>query len=383
MLRDEAISGKLIIIAVALALLATNTALKTAYEALWHTNLGIGLGRWSLTMDLRHWVNDGLMAIFFLVVGLELKRELIRGELRQFKTAILPFAAAVGGMVVPALIYVLFNMGSETLRGWAIPVATDIAIAVSLLALISKKAPSSIRLFLLTLAIVDDILAVLVIAIFYNTGINMAVLLMIVGLIAVTLLLQKNKFLNLGSFIVIGLLMWVLVNASGVHASIAGAIVGMLAPIRVISRHKSSIAERLERLTIPISTLFVVPLFAFANAGIVLSLTSFKNAAALPIAGGIIVGLVVGKVVGIVGVSWLMVKLGIAQLPSNSNWIHIIGVGMLAGIGFTVSIFVTELAFSDEQFINIAKISIFAASAISALAGLWVLRFMNNKAYSE
>lgn len=375
LLRDEAISGKLIIGAVVLALIATNTALKTSYESLMQTHLTIGLGQWSLVLDLRHWINDGLMAIFFLVVGLELKRELISGELRKFRTAILPIVAAIGGMVVPALIYIMINTSGDGFRGWAIPMATDIAIVIGLLALLGKRVPSSIRLFLLTLAIVDDIAAVIVIAIFYNSGINLAMLFFIIALSAVSILLEKSRHLSLPVFIVIAVILWVLVNASGIHPSIAGALIGLLAPLTITSRHKQSIAERLERFTIPISTLLVVPLFAFANAGIALSLNSFRSDSALPIAGGIILGLVVGKAVGITGASWLMIKLGVSKLPSNSNWNHVIGVSMLAGIGFTVSIFVTELAFNQEQFISIAKLSIFIASVIGGFLGLFALTY--------
>lgn len=316
------------------------------------------------------------MAIFFLVVGLELKRELITGELKKFNTAILPLAAAVGGMVVPALIYISLNAGGEGSRGWAIPMATDIAIVIGLLALLGKRVPSSIRLFLLTLAIVDDIAAVIVIAVFYGAGINVVMLLMIAVLIAITMLLKKMKLLTLSVFVVIGVVLWLLVNASGVHPSIAGALLGLLAPLTTVVKHKKTIAERLERITIPISTLIVVPLFAFANAGIVFSLSSLRSEAALPVAAGIIIGLVVGKVVGIVGASWLMVKLGLSVLPTNSNWNHVIGVGMLAGIGFTVSIFVTELAFDQEQLIAVSKLSIFVASILSGILGLAVLRFM-------
>ncbi len=376
LLKDAAISGKLIIAAVILALIATNTALRPTYEALWNTSLTIGLGHWSLSLDLRHWINDALMALFFLVVGLELKREFITGELRKFKTAILPIAAAIGGMVVPALIYISLNVGGDGFKGWAIPMATDIAIVIGLLALLGKRVPSSIRLFLLTLAIVDDVAAVIVIAVFYSSGINIAMLCFVAALSAISILLQKSKLLSFSTFVVLAVLLWLLVNVSGIHPSIAGALIGLLAPLSAKSGHEESIAERLERFTIPISTLLVVPIFAFANAGIPLSLSSFQGDSALPIAGGIILSLVVGKVVGIVGASWLMIKLGASTLPSGSNWNHIIGVGMLAGIGFTVSIFVTELAFDQEQFITISKLAIFLASILSGFLGLVVLRYM-------
>lgn len=374
-MRDEAISGKLILIATAVALLVVNTALRSLYEGFWQTNLQIGIGDWTLSKDLRHWVNEGLMAVFFLVVGLELKRELVRGELRKINTAILPFAAAVGGMVVPALIYISLNLGSDSYSGWAIPMATDIAFAIGILAFIGKGIPASVRLFLLTLAIVDDIGAVIIIAVFYNTDIHVGMLLLAIGIAVALLLLQQLKLLKMSLFIGAGFLFWLAVNASGVHASIAGALLGLLAPVAASENSNQSITERLERFTIPVSTLFVVPLFAFANTGIVLSLNSFQNERALPIAGGIIIGLVVGKVLGIVGASWLMVKLRLAHLPPRASWNHIIGVGLLAGIGFTVSIFVTELAFTGQDYTDISKISIFAASFISGSLGLWVLKY--------
>ncbi len=374
LLKDEAISGKLIIGATVLALLAANTALSSLYNGFLHTNLTIGLGSWALSKDLQHWIDEGLMAIFFLVVGLELKRELVKGELRKIKTATLPFAAAIGGMIVPALIYMALNRGSDSFSGWAIPMATDIAFAVGILALLGKRVPSSIRLFLLTLAIVDDIGAVIVIAVFYSTGINLYMLAIAATIAALILILQKLKLLNMSVFVVAAIGIWLAINASGVHPSIAGAIIGLLAPLTAWSLNKEPIAERLERFTIPVSTLLVVPLFAFANTGIVLSLSSFKDTSALPIAGGIILGLVVGKILGILGASWLVIKLKYAELPIGANWSHIVGVGFLAGIGFTVAIFVTDLAFTAEDYVTIAKISIFAASVISALIGLIVLQ---------
>ncbi len=319
------------------------------------------------------------MAIFFLMVGLELKRELIRGELSQLKIASLPVAAAFGGMLVPALIFMMFNAGSAGFRGWAIPMATDIALAVGVLALLGKRIPLSIRLFLLTLAIVDDIAAVVVVAVFYSSGVNMYLLLLAAAIAAALVLLQKRNLLTMPLFVSSGVLLWLVINASGVHASIAGALVGLLAPVTAAALHKESLAERLERFTIPGSTLFVVPLFAFANTGIILSLDSFQHDSALPIAGGIIAGLVAGKVVGIVGASWLAVRLGVASLPAHANWNHIVGAGLLAGIGFTVSIFVTELAFTEQHFIDISKLSIFLASVVSAILGLLVLKHTTPK----
>lgn len=379
MLKDEAISGKLIIGVTLLALVAANTALGAMYSELWHTNLSIGLGNWVLEKNLKHWVDDGLMALFFLVIGLELKREIVNGELHRFKTAVLPFAAAIGGMVVPALIYMALNhAGGESSRGWAIPMATDVALAVGIIAFIGKSIPSSIRIFLLMLAIVDDIGTIVVIALFYNVGVHVPMLIAVVILVAIALLLQKKKWLTMPSFIVLAVLIWLAIDASGVQAGIAGAIVGLLAPL---TTHRSGqpIAERLERFAIPVSTLIVVPIFVFANTGISLAPSSFQDSRAAFIAGGIILGLVVGKFVGVFGTSWLMVKLRFAELPTGANWGHIVGVGLLAGIGFTVSIFVTELAFDQQQLIAISKLSIFVASIVSGALGLLVLRFWVRK----
>lgn len=375
LLKDAAISGKLIIVAVSLALVATNTTLRPLYESFWQTHLSIGLGHWSLSLGLRDWINEVLMTVFFLAVGLELKRELLRGELRQARTALLPMAAAIGGMLVPALIYMTINAGEHSFRGWAIPMATDIAIAIGILALLGRRIPSSIRLFLLTLAIVDDIVAVIVIAIFYSNGLNLSMLGLVAVLFAVVMLLERMKRLSLGIFSIFALLLWLLIYNSGIHPSIAGVLIGLLAPLAVSSEHREAISERLERLTIPLSTLVVVPLFAFANAGIVLSFDVLRDGMTTPIAAGIIFGLVLGKMAGIAGASWLMIKLGISNLPDGSHWGHIIGVGMLAGIGFTVSIFVTDLAFGHELLAMISKMSIFLASIISGLAGIAILRF--------
>lgn len=381
LLRDEAISGKLILIATAIALLLANTILRGPYEEFWQIPLSIGLGDWLLTMDLRHWVNEGLMTLFFLVVGLEIKREIVEGELKKFQTAVLPIAAAIGGMVIPALLYMVINAGSEAgFRGWAIPMATDIAFAIGLLALLGRRIPFTLRLFLLSLAIVDDIVAIIVIALFYGNGFNFLMLGMVVVLSALIIILQKGNKLSMPIFILLGIGLWLAMNASGVHASIAGALLGMLAPIYAMSNSvRKPLAERLERYTIPVSTLVVIPLFAFANTGVQLSVGGFTGTTAT-IAWGIIAGLVLGKVLGIVGASWLVVKLGIGKLPDNVHWSQMVGVGMLAGIGFTVSIFVTELAFAgNEELLSGAKLSIFAASAVSGAVGLAVLRFLPRK----
>lgn len=374
LLKDEAISGKLIIVALVLALIAANTPLAPWYEMLLHSKLTMGIGEWNLSLDLKEWISEGLMVFFFLVVGLELKRELVYGELRHKETAILPFAAAVGGMIAPALIFVAFNFGNDTMAGWAIPTATDIALAVGILALLGDRIPSSVRIFLLALAIVDDIIAVIVIAAFYSTDLNIIVLASIFAVAGIIYWFGKFRTLPMWAFISGGVLLWLLTLESGIHPSIAGAILGLIAPIANKSKPGEQIAERVEKAMIPFTTLIVVPLFAFANTGITLGVTNFKIDTAVSLGGGIIAGLIFGKFLGIFGASWAMVKLGFARLPSGANWGHIVGIGLLAGIGFTVAIFVTDLAFTNSEYVMIAKLSIIKASAIAALIGLIVLR---------
>lgn len=373
LLRDEAISGKLIIAATLLALLCANTTLSHLYEQVWHTKLSIGLGQLQLQYDLRHWINEGLMTFFFLVVGLEIKRETVRGELTNIRTALLPIGAAVGGMVVPALIYMSLNLGSDGFGGWAIPTATDIAFAAGILALLGRRVPTSLKLFLLTLAIVDDIGAIAVIAIFYGTGFSPVLFGLAVVTAGVLFGLRRSKLLTLPLFVLLGVALWLCLNGAGIHATIAGAILGFLAPLDTPHPVKP-IAERIERAMIPISTLIVVPLFAFANTGVALQFSGYSQSA-VRIALGVGLGLIVGKVIGITLATWLLVRFTRLHLPHNSSWTQIIGVGMLAGIGFTVSIFVTELAFaSGTEFVTAAKLSIFAASTVSGVIGLLILR---------
>ena len=371
LLRDEAIGGKILIIATIFALIAVNSPLRSAFESFWHLNLSIGLGNFSISEDLKHWINEGLMAIFFLVVALEIKREFVRGELSNFKAASLPIAAAVGGMLVPALIYVFINLQTDFLRGWGIPIATDIAFAIGVLAVIGNRLPSSLKVFLLTLAIVDDLLAIIVIAIFYTSSIQLTPLIMAATAIIALLISRKLWPKSLMPFVLLGLLLWVFIKESGVHATIAGALVGFLAPVNTASH--TSIAEKLEKSLIPVSTFIVIPLFALANAGISFAGLTIDRAY-LPVMLGIGIGLIAGKVLGILSVAWIMTKLKLANLPEGANWWHMTGLGLLAGIGFTVSIFITELAFAgNEPLIVIAKIAILIASVFSAILGAIVL----------
>lgn len=371
-LKDESISGKLILVAALLSLIVVNSPLRDAFNHFWHLPLSLGLGTWSLSLDLRHWVNEGLMAFFFLVVGLEIKRELVKGELRDVQSAILPIGAALGGMIVPALIYLSFNLDTEAVQGWGIPIATDIAFAVAVLSLLSNRVPVSLKIFLLTLAIADDIGAIFVIALFYAEIINYwylgASFVLAIGIF----LFRKQLIYRLLLVSILGVLLWITTHLSGIHASIVGAAMGFLAPV-AMSNDRAAVSERVEKFFLPITTFFVLPIFAFANAGFTISADALMTNQS--VLWGVILGLVGGKVIGITFASWLLVKLKAAKLPSDVAWKHIIGVGFIAGIGFTVSIFITELAFSQNQaLINTAKIGIFIASAASALLGYLLLR---------
>jgi NhaA family Na+:H+ antiporter len=378
-LKDESIGGKLILVAAVLSLIVVNSPLADAFDYFWHLPLVIGLGDWKLSLDLRHWVNEGLMAFFFLVVGLEIKRELVKGELKDIKTAILPIGAAIGGMIVPALIYLAFNLDSGAIQGWGIPIATDIAFAVAVLSLLSKRVPVSLKIFLLTLAIADDIGAIFVIALFYADIINYwylaASFLLLIGIFA----FRKHLIYRLAVVSILGVILWITTHLSGIHASIVGAALGLLAPIPV-SNDKVGVSEKVEKLILPVTTFFILPVFAFANAGFPVSANALSTNQS--VLWGIFCGLVIGKVAGITLASLLLVKLRIAHLPSGASWRHIVGIGFIAGIGFTVSIFITELAFSDnESFIITAKMSIFIASAVSALLGYAILRSVKPKKF--
>lgn len=372
LLKDEALGGKLILLAAVLALVVANSPLSTYYQEFWNHVLSIGVGDYAISMSLSHWVSEGLMAIFFLVVGLEIKREIVRGRLRDPRAAVLPIGAAIGGMIVPAVLFFMINQGQpETLRGWAIPIATDIAFAVAVMSLLGNRVSSALKLFLLTLAIVDDIGAVLIIALFYNSGLSPAFLIASLLLCGLILVLNRLKLMSVALFVLLSVVLWVFVYESGVHASITGALLGLLAPLAAYKG--SSIAERLESASIPVSTFIVVPLFAFASLGIVVAIDTLSLGSTL--AWGIVIGLVFGKVIGVTLTSWVLVRLKLAVLPDKSNWFQLAGVGLLAGIGFTISVFIAELAFSDNaSLMNTAKISILIASTVSAVAGYLFLR---------
>ncbi|MGI9027291.1 MAG: Na+/H+ antiporter NhaA [Candidatus Saccharimonadales bacterium] len=374
-LKDEAIGGKLILAAAILALLIANSPLAWVYNEFWEKHLSIGVNNLVVDLNLRHWVSEGLMALFFLVVGLEIKREAVKGQLRHFKSALLPISAAIGGMIVPAAIFIMININNPAnLDGWAIPIATDIAFALAVISLLGNRVSSSLKVFLLTLSIVDDIGAILIIGLFYGDGFTVPALAAAAVIGATLFFLRFHKFMTPAIFGLIGLGFWLAVYYSGIHASIAGAFLGFLAPITSKVNNYST-AEKLERLVLPFSTFVVVPLFAFANLGVKLTLDSVQAPGSSYLIWGIILGLVLGKVIGISLASWILVKLNLAKLPENSNWMQVIGVGFIAGIGFTVSVFIADLAFVGQPLLeDAAKIAILIGSTLSAIFGYLFLR---------
>jgi NhaA family Na+:H+ antiporter len=380
-LRAEAVGGLLLMIGACIALVWANSPWSAAYADL--RDVTWGPPALHLDLTLGAWAADGLLAIFFFVVGLELKRELVEGELRDPRRAALPVAAAVGGMVVPAVIYVAINAGNGTLRGWAIPTATDIAFAVAVLALISSHLPSGLRTFLLTLAVVDDLLAITVIALFYTDALHVGYLaLALVPLAAFAVIAHAQRMPTAYLLLPFALATWGLVHASGVHATVAGVLLGFAIPVRREAHHGRGLAEHLEHLVRPVSAGLAVPVFAFFSAGVTVGgPAGFAEALTDPVALGIVAGLVVGKTVGVAGSTWLLATFTGADLDEGLTWVDVIGMAMLAGIGFTVSLLIGELAFGagtvqDDH----VKIGILTGSVLSALAAAVVLG-ARNRAY--
>jgi Na+:H+ antiporter, NhaA family len=403
-LHTEAAGGVVLLAATLVALVLANSPWSEAYEMFWHTPVAIEVGPLNLGFDLRELVNDGLMAIFFLVVGLEIKRELVDGELRGARKAALPAIAAVGGMVVPAALYLLLNAGGAGAQGWGIPMATDIAMAVGVLSLLGSRVPSSLKLFLLALAIVDDIGAIVVIALFYGGGIDSAPLLGAAGAVALVLVMRSGGLQAMTAYVLVGAALWFFLYEAGIHPTIAGVILGLLAPTRparhsemidaseltdlsspqaaretvAAARQSVSVVEWLEHGLHPWTSFVVLPIFALANAGIPLRGAALDAAAGSPITLGVILGLVVGKTVGITGFAWLAVRVRAAELPEGATWPSLAGVAAVAGIGFTVAIFIAGLAFEDPALQDLAKIGILAGSLISAVLGALILRRMTS-----
>ena len=408
-LHTEAAGGVVLLAAAVVALVWANSPWKESYADLWHTRLAIDLGGHVLDLDLREWINDGLMAIFFFVVGLEIKRELVDGELRDPRRAALPAIAAVGGMAVPGLLYASINAGGDGAAGWGIPVATDIAMAVGVLSLLGARIVPSLRLYLLALAIVDDIGAILIIAIFYSSDIDTTSLALAVVLVLVVGAARRAGVQRLIVYVLLGAGLWLALHESGVHATLTGVVLGLMAPTAPIRHHdlidadeladvstveaarttvalarqSVSVVEWLEHLLHPWTSFVIVPLFALANAGVPVTSDALSAAASSPITYGVVLGLVVGKPIGIAGFTWLATRLRIAELPPGATWGGIVGVGALAGIGFTVSLFVTGLAFDDPVRQDEAKIGILAASTIAAVVGSLILSRVGRSAPAD
>lgn len=392
-LRKETVGGALLVLAAVVALIWANSPASDSYFAL--RDLRVGYAPWHLDLSLGAWAADGLLAIFFFLVGLELKREFVAGDLRQISKSIVPVAAAVGGVAVPAVIYAVVNLASpETLRGWAIPTATDIAFAVAVLAIIGSHLPSALRIFLLTLAVVDDLIAITIIAFFYSSDIQAAPLLLaLIPLAAYTFLAQKyRRFFGrhaVAAWLILlplGAATWALVHASGIHATVAGVLLGFAIP--VIRSQASGgpeagpgLAEIFEHRFRPISAGVAVPIFAFFSAGVAVGgWEGLGSALSDPVALGIILGLALGKPVGIMGTTWILTKATRASLDSSFKWIDVFGVALLAGIGFTVSLLVAELSFGHGSLHDDhAKVGILAASLIAALLATAVLRTRNRQ----
>lgn len=422
-LHAQTTTGLVLMFMTVIALLLANSPLYEVYAHFFHMKIDFNVGEWKLSHTIHHWINDGLMAIFFFIVGLEIKREILIGELSNIKVAILPILAAIGGMVVPALIYTSINYGTEGAGGWGIPMATDIAFAISALVLLGKRVSPALVTFLVALAIVDDLGAVLVIAIFYTDQINFLPL--ILAGISFIIMISFNRFgiHAILPYFLLGLFMWFFMLESGVHATIAGVIAAMAIPSKakrtaidfshsarnlldeydnypiatdntmhenqkaILTNMKERIlaveapAARLEHsLHLPVS-LVVIPLFALANAGIAIDFSSIGSIILEPVSLGIIAGLILGKVLGIAGVAWLAIKFGIAKLPQDSTMSQVFGVAFLGGIGFTMSIFVADLAFlGNDTLIFQAKVGILAASLFAGFFGYSWLRFIAKSA---
>jgi NhaA family Na+:H+ antiporter len=409
-LRVEAAGSLLLLLAAAVALVWANSPWASSYDAFWHAHLTLDVGPLHLDETLQHWVNDALMVIFFFVVGLEIKYELVNGDLRDPKTAALPIVAAVGGMLVPAGLYLALNPpGSDGSAGWGIPMATDIAFAVGVLGVLGRRIPSAARLFLLTLAIVDDIGAILVIAVFYTSDLSLGWLAIAVALLAAMVIATRLRIWTVVLYAVLGVGVWFALLESGVHATLAGVAIGLLAPatpllkeevargyasealqdrhldadelarLRFLLKESVSVVERLQSALHPVSAYVVLPVFALANAGV--ELGAIGKVFTEPVGLGIVLGLVLGKPVGIFLASFAAVRLGLGRLPESTTWPMLLGLGAVGGIGFTVSIFIAGLSFPGADLLTEeAKIAILLASLVAAVLGVLLLLAVTRRA---
>jgi len=374
--QEERRTSVLLILAAIAALGLANSAWSHLYFGFLDKQFSFG----AITLDIQHWVSEGLMALFFLVVTLEVKREFIDGELHTWRKASFPVIAALGGMIVPGFIYVIINQNQPESAGWAIPIATDIAIAVGVLALLGKRIPKNLRIFLLALAIIDDIGSIIIIGLFYNHPTNSLALLAAITLGLLLLLFRKQRYWVL-MYAAIGLCLWYSLMLAGVSGTMAGVLVAVLAPLTT-SRNKSQplqSAKRIEDVLLPITAYFVVPLFVFCSAGLVFSSLSLGHNDSLAVFAGAVAGLLIGKPLGIVGSSWIATRLQLTKKPAGVSWTHLLGVGFIAGIGFTIPLLITNLSFSAYvQLQNAAVLGVFIASILAGLTGLLILFASSN-----
>ena len=372
-LRLESSAGILLMLAALLALIASNSLLQHAYLSLFSTPVEVKIGALEIAKPLILWVNDGLMAIFFFLIGLEIKREILQGELSSLDKATLPVMAAIGGMAGPALVFVAINASSPaTLNGWAIPAATDIAFALGVLLLLGSRVPASLKVFLLAIAIIDDLGAIAIIALFYTADLSLTAL-SLAGLgIGGLITLNRMGVKAITPYVLIGLFVWVCVLKSGVHATLAGVVTALAIPIKGHHAQSQSPLHRIEHGLHPWVAFGILPLFAFANAGVSLAGASFTDFLA-PLPLGIAAGLVLGKQLGVFGATFLAVKAGLAKRPAGANWAHIYGVACLTGIGFTMSLFIGTLAFGDAALLDQVRLGVLGGSLLSALLGVAIL----------
>ncbi|WP_257669072.1 Na+/H+ antiporter NhaA [Parapedobacter tibetensis] len=363
----DSASGITLLVFLVISLIIANSPLGEGFEQLLVQKIGFETNQIHLNYSVLHWVNDGLMAIFFLMVGIEIKQELAHGQLSSAKKASLPFFAALGGMAVPAGIYVLFNAGTETNHGWGIPMATDIAFAIGILSILGKRVPVALKVFLTALAIVDDLGAILVIAIFYTADLEASYLLYGMGIFALMMFINRMGVKSLWFYLIPGMVMWYFIHHSGVHATIAGVLTAFAIPIKGNNQKSSPIQSVEHAISTPVNFI-IMPLFALANTNIRFE-SGMVEGLASPLGLGIIAGLFIGKPLGITLLSWLSVKLGLSELPKGTKWMQVLGIGLMAGIGFTMSIFIALLSFSDLYHQTEAKFAILVASGLSGIIG--------------
>ncbi|WP_334151412.1 Na+/H+ antiporter NhaA [Hyphomicrobium sp.] len=375
--HHEASGGVVLLVAAVAALILANSPLAPLYGALLDTHVSIRVGEWGLDRNLLHWINDGLMVIFFFNVGLEIKRELVEGELSSVRQAALPAIGALGGMIVPALIYTWINWGdSHALRGWAIPTATDIAFAIGVLALLGPRIPASLKIFLLALAIIDDLGAIIIIAVFYTANLSLVALSLAAAGIAVLFVLNRRGVTRTAAYVLAGAFVWLCVLQSGVHATLAGVITAIAVPLLPVANGNGgseTLAAKLQDSLHPWVTFGVLPAFAFANAGVSLAgLTPETLLSPIPL--GIALGLLIGKAVGVYSFTTGAIALGIGTRPESSSRVQLFGIAILAGIGFTMSLFIGMLAFPEPQYAADIRIGVLSGSLCSALLGFAILR---------